>query len=201
MGIRPSLRYGQTAAPAFEPLTLAEIKAQCRVDEATDDALLTSLQVAARQYVENRTAHILCGRAFYLEASSFPSGYDPLVLPIGAVQSVTSITYVDTAGAVQTWASDQYRTQTNLLQARIRPALNLYAYPSTAVIDDAVRIAVVAGYANQAAVPEMAKHAIRLLVAHWYENREAVVNGTISSDVKLTVEALLRSLWVGEVVV
>jgi len=163
--------------------------------------LITSLQVAARQYVENRTAHILCGRAFYLEASSFPSGYDALVLPIGAVQSVTSITYVDTAGAVQTWASDQYRTQTNLLQARIRPALNLYAYPNTAIIDDAVRIAVVAGYANQAAVPEMAKHAIRLLVAHWYENREGVINGTISSDVKLTVEALLRSLWVGEVVV
>jgi len=201
MGIRPSLRYGQTAAPSFEPLTLAELKAHCRVDDATDDTLITSLQVAARQYVENRTAHILCGRAFYLEASSFPSGYDALVLPIGAVQSVTSITYVDTAGAVQTWASDQYRTQTNLLQARIRPALNLYAYPNTAIIDDAVRIAVVAGYANQAAVPEMAKHAIRLLVAHWYENREGVINGTISSDVKLTVEALLRSLWVGEVVV
>jgi len=201
MGIRPSLRYGQTAAPSFEPLTLVQLKAQCRVDEDTDDILITSLQVAARQYIESRTAHILCGRAFYLEASSFPSGYDPLVLPIGAVQSITDITYVDTAGAVQTWASNQYRTQTNLLQARIRPALNLYAYPATATIDDAVRIAVVAGYPNQAAVPEMAKHAIRLLVAHWYENREAVVNGTISSDVKLTVEALLRTLWVGEVVV
>jgi uncharacterized phiE125 gp8 family phage protein len=201
MGIRPSLKYGQTASPSFEPLTLAELKAHCRVDDATDDTLITSLGIAARQYVENRTAHILCGRAFYLEASSFPTGNDPLVLPIGAVQSVSSITYVDTSGAVQTWSSGDYRVQTNLLQARIRPALTVSAYPATAIVDDAVRLSVVAGYANAAAVPEMAKHAIRLLVAHWYENREGVINGTISSDVKLTVEALLRSLWVAEVVV
>lgn len=35
------------------------------------------------------------------------------------------------------------------------------------------------------------EHAILLLVGHWYANREAVVIGTIASDVPLAVDRLL----------
>jgi hypothetical protein len=37
----------------------------------------------------------------------------------------------------------------------------------------------------------MAKHAIKLLVAHWFRNREAVLVGTISKDMEKAVDALL----------
>ena len=84
--------------------------------------------------------------------------------------------------------------------ARIRLPLSASTveWPATYAASDAVRITATAGYANIQAVPEVAKHAIRLLVGHWYENREAVVTGTISSDVGLTVEALLSTLKTGE---
>jgi hypothetical protein len=37
------------------------------------------------------------------------------------------------------------------------------------------------------------KHAVKMLVAHWYENRRAVVTGTITAEVPIAVEALLSS--------
>jgi hypothetical protein len=35
------------------------------------------------------------------------------------------------------------------------------------------------------------RQAVLMLVAHWYENREAIVVGTISSEVSLGVNQLL----------
>lgn len=197
---RPSMRYAQTAAASFEPLTLAELKLHLRVDDDDENTLITSLQTAARTYVEARTNHILCTRAFYLEASAFPTQGGPIVFPIGPVTAVSALQYVDSAtNTAITMSSSGYRLQSNLLPSRLRLALGTIEWPEAAVIDDAVRVTATVGYANQAAVPEQAKHAIRLLAGHWFENREGVVNGTISTDVKIAVEALLRSLWLAEV--
>jgi hypothetical protein len=194
------MRYAQTAAASFEPLTLAELKLHLRVDDDTENTLIASLQTAARTYVEARTNHILCTRAFYLEASAFPTQGGPIVFPIGPVTAVSALQYVDSAtNTAITMSSSGYRLQSNLLPSRLRLALGTSEWPDAAVIDDAVRVTATVGYANQAAVPEQAKHAIRLLAGHWFENREGVVNGTISSDVKIAVEALLRSLWLAEV--
>ena len=74
-------------------------------------------------------------------------------------------------------------------------------WPCTAPIPDAVQITATIGSNNANGVPQVAKHAIRLLVGHWFQNREGVVNGTISSDVKMTVDALLSSLKVREMMV
>ena len=195
---RPTLRYAQTAAAAFEPLTLAELKLHLRTDESADDALITSLGVAARTYVETRTNHILCARTFYFEANAFPADGNEIVFPLAPVTAVASVVYVDTAQTVQTLAVT-YRLQSNIIPSRLRTALTESVWVDTGYADDAVRITATVGYANAAAVPSQAKQAILLLVGHWYENREAVVNGTISSDVKMTVEALLRNLWLAEI--
>ena len=40
------------------------------------------------------------------------------------------------------------------------------------------------------------EHAIRMLVAHWYENRRAVVTGTITAQIPMAVESLLNPLRV-----
>jgi uncharacterized phiE125 gp8 family phage protein len=195
---RPSLRFAQTAAAAFEPLTLAELKLHLRVDDDADNALITSLGVAARNYVETRTNHILCARTFYFEANAFPTEGNEIVFPIAPVTAVASVAYVDTQQTVQTLAAT-YRLQSNIIPSRLRTALTENAWVLTGYADDAVRITATVGYATAAAVPPEAKQAILLLVGHWYENREAVVNGTISSDVKLTVEALLRNIWLAAI--
>lgn len=48
-----------------------------------------------------------------------------------------------------------------------------------------------AGTGDEWEAPEDIKQAVLLLVGHWFENREAVVVGTITAEVKLGVDALI----------
>jgi uncharacterized phiE125 gp8 family phage protein len=50
---------------------------------------------------------------------------------------------------------------------------------------------VVAGYGGSHTVPEPIKQAILLLVGAWFENREAVLTGTIVATLPFAVDALL----------
>jgi uncharacterized phiE125 gp8 family phage protein len=197
---RPRFRWGQLTAPSFEPLTTAELKAHLRVDLNDEDALIAALGVAARDWCERQTGHIMCSRSFYLEAEAFPEANGDIVLPIGPIAAVTQVAWrtAESSGdTVQTGVVDtDYRVTAAL--GRIRPMPTATSWPRTAQVSDAVQVTATVGYATAAAVPEIGKHAIRLLVGHWFENREAVVNGTISSDVKLTVDALLSPLKVRE---
>jgi len=58
-------------APAFEPVSLADAKAQCRVDVADDDALISGLVTAARQYVESETGMALITQTWDVFADEF----------------------------------------------------------------------------------------------------------------------------------
>jgi hypothetical protein len=52
----------------------------------------------------------------------------------------------------------------------------------------------VAGWATVADIPQRYKHAIQLIIAHWYENREAVVSsGAVPKQLELAVDALLMT--------
>lgn len=54
--------------------------------------------------------------------------------------------------------------------------------------------AVVGGDADVWNAPEAVKQAVRMLVGHWYVNREAAVVGTISSEVELGVRMILQAV-------
>ena len=41
------------------------------------------------------------------------------------------------------------------------------------------------------------KHAIKLLIRHWYDNPSAVIVGSISKEVEFAADALIRSLGTG----
>jgi len=64
----------------------------------------------------------------------------------------------------------------------------------------AVRIKFTAGYGAAGAVPSDLASALMLLVAHWDQNREPVVIGTIVSSVPLSVESLLAPFVIPGVV-
>lgn len=199
--VRPRFRWNLSTVGSFEPVTTADLKSHLRVEHAVDDALIASLGAAARSWCELKTNHIMTARTVTLEASGFPSDTNDIVLPIGPVTAITAVSYINEAGTVVTMtANTDYRADAAVNPARIRLPLSASTveWPATYAASDAVRITATAGYANIQAVPEVAKHAMRLLVGHWYENREAVVTGTISSNVGLTVEALLSTLRTGE---
>lgn len=177
-------------APAAEPVSVQDAKAQCRVDTSDEDALFATLVIAAREYVETATHRALITQTWDWTLDGFPDW--TLVLPLPPVASVTSITYVDTAGVTQTWAASLYRTDLPAgpyaSPARVTPAYS-ESYPSTRAVTNAVTVRFVAGYGTAASVPASLKAAIKLLVAHWYARREPLTNGTVA-PVPWTIEAL-----------
>lgn len=87
--------------PAVEPITLAEVKVQCRVDTdiTTDDALLTGLAVAAREACEHELGRALIDQVWERTLDVFPCSGIALGMP--PVSGIVSITYIDGDGAEQ----------------------------------------------------------------------------------------------------
>jgi hypothetical protein len=54
-----------------------------------------------------------------------------------------------------------------------------------------VRVKFTAGYGAAASVPSDLVSALMLLIAHWDQNREPVVIGTITSALPMSVDTLL----------
>lgn len=194
--------------PASEPVTLAEAKSQVRqpADFVDDDALLSSLVVAARRYCEAVMKGAFVDTEFELADDAFPfsGGYPDrqtrafygqfsglggrgfpvalgsvpgvITLPRAPVRSVTSVTYLDATGNTVTLDPSRYAVTTGA-PGRVAPAFGT-VWPATLPQIGAVRVRFVAGYGPDAsAVPDNVKAAIRLMVGHWYENRESVVVG------------------------
>jgi uncharacterized phiE125 gp8 family phage protein len=113
------------------------------------------------------------------------------------VQSVSSIAYLDENGDSQTLSSSLYRTDLNSRPSRIEPAYG-QSWPSTYGVSNSITVTFLAGYTTQALIPEQAKQAIKLLVSHWYSHRDAVLAGTIATELPLGYGSLIRSIqWAG----
>ena len=179
--------------PAVEPVTLPELKRQCRVDHDDDDGLLQALGRAAREHAESFTHRPLITQTWDDKRDGFPCSV--WEVPLAPVSSVTSVTYVATDGTSTTWSSALYTTDLpsgpTAERARITPIYGGY-FPTTRDVLNAATVRFVAGYgATAASVPSAIKAAIKLLVGHWYMTREAVNVGNIVTVVPLAVESLL----------
>jgi len=179
----------RTAAPSEKPVTLAEAKAQCRVDHSDEDTKIAAFIAAATGHLDGYTG--ILGRALVTQTwrQDFSAFASKLRLPLKPVASITSVTYYDGDNAQQTLSSSVYE----LLTDAAGPYLALKPdqdWPGTYDRAAAVSVTFVAG-AAVADVPEEIKQAILLMVGHWYENREAVTEAKMS-DLPLAVDALLR---------
>jgi uncharacterized phiE125 gp8 family phage protein len=157
---------------------------------STEDDLITDMITEAREYCENyqNRAYINQTWDFYLD--EFPD--DGIIkIPRPPLSSVTSITYYDSANALQTLSASYYVTDTTSEPGRVCLAYG-YTWPTTYDRPGAVIVRFVAGYgAAASAVPRRVKNAMRLLIGHRYQNREAVLVGSISKSIELAVESLL----------
>jgi uncharacterized phiE125 gp8 family phage protein len=280
----PQYALRATSEPFAEPVDLDEAKAHLRVDGDDEDALVSGWLVTARQYVSDVTARAVVATTYRMTMDRFPftpgggyrsiqsllhGGGGEIIVPRAPLLSVSSIAYVDTAGATQTLPASSYLVTGDAEPGRITPAYGLF-WPSTRVQNGAVTITFTAGHmtpftadaatdtltargrtyadgdvlrvknsggelpaglaentayyvvnasgstfklsltdggaavdvtgAGQgthfASNPDVGfsdveglRAAIKLLVGHWYENREAV--GTVGGPVALAVESLV----------
>lgn len=171
-------------APAEPIIPLEDMKVQLRVVDTAEDDLIAAVFAAAVLAAEASTNRVIQQRGCTLRLSSLPAGRDPLVLPGGAVDEITSVE-VD-GEAVDGWEVVGHS-----------PALLFPDDPWPAVTATGLPVTVeyVAGYAT---VPDDIIAAIKLIATNLYENRSSVVIGTISSELPMGAEWLLRGyrIWV-----
>ena len=181
-----------TSDPSIEPITTSDMKDHIKVDISDDDDLIDTYTSSARQYVEDIMGRQFISATWTLYYDSFPT---VITVPRPPLQSVTSIQYYDTDGVLQTLSSAIYTADTTSQPGRIVEAYS-QVWPSTRDIPNAVIVTVVAGYGATAAdVPAKIKQAIKLMVGHWYENREQ----TQIIDMKELPKAVESLIWTDRV--
>lgn len=173
-----------TPGAGTDVISLADMKEFLRVDHSDEDTTITALLDTAVAHVcdyTNRHIGTAATATFYLER------WRPAALAYGPVVSINSVTYSDTAGAVQTldtskWYLQNHKDDTCLIFFHDTP--DLEEYNARPVIISAQ----VGGQPSNSI-----KHAVRMLVAHWYENRRGVVTGTTATTIPLGVHSLLNT--------
>jgi uncharacterized phiE125 gp8 family phage protein len=150
-----------TVAPTSEPVTLVEVKRQVRVDFDDDDDYLTDLIAAARNHVEKYCGAYQATQTVDVQTDDW---CDFSHLPVRPAQSVTSISYIDSAGATQTLATSVYELRADAIILKYGQV-----WPSVQP-GSLITLTAVVGFAS---VEPAVKHAILLRIADLYENRES----------------------------
>jgi len=186
----------QVTAPSEEPLTLAELKTHLRVDTTDDDTYISGLGQSAREWCEG-----FCNRQFVTATWdwSIDRFQNELLLPKPELQSVGSIKYIDSDGATQTVSSSIYDVDIDQQPGRVRLAYGKSWPDDRRATPNCVIIRFDAGYGGASAVPETIKAAMKLLVGHLYEHREAVTLGHLSRSLQYGLERLLYPYKMPEV--
>lgn len=162
--------YILVTPPSAEPVSLAEAKLHLRVDITDDDALITALIVAARQFAEMRTQRQFITAQWKLVLDAFPS---KILLDKSPIASVQSIQYLDMAGVLQTVPPADYVFENSSEPSRIAPIFGkIWPIPVPQI--GAVQINFTSGYGNAAAVPEGIKSWMKIRIGSLYENRSEV---------------------------
>lgn len=162
-----------TTPPASEPVTLQELKDHLRSNDSSEDAQLTAYITAARGMFEFKTGLSLMPTVF---RQYVPTLTDTVYLMRGNVTAVGGVYYYN--------ASDTLTTAAGYLTDLISTPAAVWftTYPTTSTTRANVAyVDFTAGYANAGAVPDDIKLAIKLLAAHWWENREAFTDRNLTS--------------------
>jgi uncharacterized phiE125 gp8 family phage protein len=150
-------------------VTIAEAKAQLSIgaSDVSHDTEVASLIAAAREEWERDTSIALITRTLEHRLPKFLS---TVVLSVRPAIAISSVTYVDTAGATQTVASSNYYLDGDEVRF-----LDTFVRPSVQDRSEAVKITYTAGYGSDSrACPELDRMAIKLSLANRFEDRDMI---------------------------
>jgi uncharacterized phiE125 gp8 family phage protein len=161
--------------PAVEPITLTEMKAYLRVDDDSQDELIAGLVKAARLMVEAVSRRLLIEQRWRVMLDCWPQDRT-VMLPLSPLIAVDSIKVFDAAGTSTDVAADAI--DGNVLSEP--PQIVVSHAPEPGRARNGIVIDLRVGYgATPDAVPATLQLAVRILVAHWFENRGDVVGEQI----------------------
>lgn len=187
--MRPDWR--RVTAPSKEPVSLEEAKEHLRVDHSAEDMLIAALITTAREQLEELTGRAFITQGWQLALPWWPAA-SVIRLPRPPALAVSAITYVDEDGAAHTMSSSDYSVVTT-----VEPGCVVLTpdgdWPSATLYTGLpITVAYTCGYGTTPGnVPAPLRAAMLLTIGHLYTHREAVVTGTISSVLPMTVDYLI----------
>jgi uncharacterized phiE125 gp8 family phage protein len=176
------------SAPAVEPVTLDEARAFLRVEHNDDDEVIAALTAGSRIHVEAQTRRALITQSWRITADSWPQDGRLTVLP-APLQALTAARVYGLDGNTQALDVQAFVPDVGASALAFAP----WALPAPGRLAAGIELDVTVGYGDAAIdVPEPLRQAIRLLTAHWYDNRGLVVaSGASGALLPSTVAALI----------
>lgn len=187
---RPTL----VTPPVMEPITLAEARKQCELspsDSSHDDHLSMLIQTAREQWEHDTDS---CCLTQTLSVTCERLSDDEIYLPKRPVQSITHVKYLDSNETLTTLPTTVYELDAACRAVRLK---YLQVWPTTLQVWNSVTVTYVAGYTSTDLVPAIYKQAIRLLVGHYFENRDMMMSEALQSmkAYEALVSRFLRSTY------
>jgi len=180
-----------TAGPSVEPVTVAELKLHSRIDTDAEDSLIEECIAAAREAYENYTSRVLVTSTVKQFYDAVPSGRE-IVLLRGPVSAISAVKYLDEDGAEQTFASSNYATALTRTPGRIWLKDDA-DWPDVGSFPSCFWVEFEAGHGDAASdCPATARAAVRMLAAHFYENRLPLNIGNIVNELPFSLKHLLE---------
>jgi uncharacterized phiE125 gp8 family phage protein len=200
-------------APTFEPLQATDIIAHLklrRADAAAETAVINSFISVAREFIETVNGITIPQTTYLAVYDQFPGmriddrrpygwRYGVIRVPRPPLISVTQIQYIDTSQVLQTLATSEYQYSAKKIPGKIAPA-PFKVWPQTDPLSfDAVQVTYVAGHASAGVIPNVILQAIKYLVGHLYENREATSPSQVLHNIPYGLMSMIRACNPGEV--
>jgi len=185
-----------SVGPTVKPLFLEDLREHIGLSSNHFDNMLDQLLSVATTRVEQDTRRSLITQTHVFSMDTFPSN-GIIELPTAPLQSVTSVTYVDTNDATQTFSSSKYSVDANNTPGRIIVNDSEH-WPTVRGHFDDIKVTYIAGYGSTvASVDPVAQYAIKMLVSHLFNSPAVTAHGSVSV-VPVGYEALINSLKWGQ---
>lgn len=177
--------------PAVEPLSVAEAKDHLRVDHDDEDTYISSLILTSRLHIEAALSLTLIDQTWRWTFDAWPKQGATITLPLRPVSSINRIEIFNEQDVGEEVPGEDYDLDGDQVPPRI--IRNTAQWPRPKISNGGIAVVFESGFgAAPEAVPQPIRHALALLVAHWYEHREPIEIGSKATAVPDTVSTLLQ---------
>ncbi|WP_416193925.1 head-tail connector protein [Nitrobacter sp. TKz-YC01] len=173
--------------PAVEPWSVEEAKSFLRAENDDDDTVIASLIAAARSHVEAMTRCALIAQTWRFVLDEWPK--DGRIKPgRGPLRALAAARVYNSAGIATPIDAGTFV----LDKAAGVISSSVWVFPGRA--SAGIELDVEIGFGEAASdVPDVLRHAVRTLVAHWYENRSLIAIGQSVAMMPASVSAMIAS--------